>query len=59
MSLALKLMLSPVLVAQAVLTRARMPRLPEPPGQRQGVVGKGPLLRLLIAGDSSDRKSVV
>ena len=53
MSLALKLMLSPVLVAQAVLTRARMPRLPEPPGQREGVVGKGPLLRLLIAGDSS------
>ena len=53
MSLALKVMLSPVLVAQAVLTRSRMPRLPEPVGERHGVVGQGPLLRLLIAGDSS------
>lgn len=59
MSLALKIALSPLLVAQAVLTRARLPRLPEPTGQRHGVVSApkkragAPVLRLLIAGDSS------
>lgn len=46
-------MLSPVLVAQAITTRARLPRLPEPAGQRQGVAGQGTPLRLLVAGDSS------
>ncbi len=34
-------------------TRARMPRLPEAAGERDGVVGRGSLLRLLIVGDSS------
>jgi len=53
MSLAAKLVLSPLLVAQALRTRARLPRLPEAEGERQGRVGRGPLLRLLIAGDSS------
>jgi lysophospholipase L1-like esterase len=53
MSLALKLFLSPLLVAQAVLTRARLPRLPEPEGERAGVTGQGRPLRLLICGDSS------
>ena len=53
MSLTAKLVLSPVLVAQALATRARLPRLPEPEGQRQGVAGQGRPLRLLIAGDSS------
>jgi lysophospholipase L1-like esterase len=53
MSLAAKLMLSPLLVAQAVRTRSRLPRLPEPGGRRHGVVGTGPTLRLLIVGDSS------
>lgn len=53
MSLAAKLLLSPVLVAQAMATRARMPRLPEPAGAREGEVGRGPLLRLLMLGDSS------
>lgn len=53
MSLALKLALSPLLVAQAVTTRARLPRLPEAGGARRGETGHGPLLRLLIAGDSS------
>ncbi len=53
MSLAVKLMLSPLLVAQAVATRARMPRLPEAGGARRGETGRGPLLRLLIVGDSS------
>jgi lysophospholipase L1-like esterase len=37
-SLAVKLMLSPVLVAQAVLTRSRLPKLPEPDGARLGHV---------------------
>jgi lysophospholipase L1-like esterase len=53
MSLTAKLMLSPVLVAQAVLTRNRLPRLAEPEGERAGVVGRGKPLRLWIAGDSS------
>jgi hypothetical protein len=54
MSLTLKLALSPLLVAQALRTRARVPRLPEAVGPREGVAGSGgPLLRLLIAGDSS------
>ena len=52
-SLALKLALSPLLVAQAVATRRRAPVLPEAAGPRSGVVGKGPALRLLIVGDSS------
>jgi lysophospholipase L1-like esterase len=53
MSLALKLALSPLLVAQAVRTRRRTPRLPEAAGARQGRAGQGPALSLLIAGDSS------
>ena len=53
MSLAVKVMLTPLLVAQALRTRARLPRLPEASGQRHGVVGSGPLLRVLITGDSS------
>jgi lysophospholipase L1-like esterase len=54
MSLALKLVLAPVLVAQAVRTRKRAPKLPEAAGPRQGRVGQGgSALRVLIAGDSS------
>lgn len=53
MSLTAKLLLSPLLVAQAVATRSRMPRLPEAAGARSGEVGRGPPLRLLILGDSS------
>jgi lysophospholipase L1-like esterase len=53
MSLALKVALSPLLVAEAVYARATLPRLPEPGGEREGAVGRGPLLRLLVAGDSS------
>ena len=53
MSLAAKLLLSPLLAAQAVATRARAPRLPEAAGARSGEDGRGPLLRLLIVGDSS------
>ena len=54
MSLTLKLALSPLLVAQALRTRARVPRLPEAAGPRRGTVGTGEaLLRVLIVGDSS------
>ena len=53
MSLAVKLALTPVLLAQGLLTRARMPRLPEAQGPRAGRVGSGHQLRLLVAGDSS------
>ena len=53
MVLAVKLALAPVLLAQGVLTRARLPRLPEAEGPRQGRVGRGRALRLLVAGDSS------
>lgn len=53
MSLVAKLLLSPLLAAQALHTRARLPRLPEAEGEREGQVGRGPLLRLLVAGDSS------
>ena len=54
MSLALKLALSPLLVAQALRTRARVPQLPEASGARAGTHGRRTTrLRLLIAGDSS------
>jgi lysophospholipase L1-like esterase len=53
MSLAAKLVLSPLLVAQAVATRRRAPVLPEADGAREGSVGAGPVCRLLIVGDSS------
>ena len=54
MSLALKLVLAPVLVAQAVGTRRRAPVLPEAAGPREGRLGQGAdALRVLIAGDSS------
>jgi lysophospholipase L1-like esterase len=54
MGLAAKLVLSPLLVAQALATRRRLPRLPEAEGAREGVAGDGPVaLRLLIGGDSS------
>lgn len=53
MVLAVKLALAPVLLAQGLLTRARLPRLPEAEGPRQGRVGRGRALRLLVAGDSS------
>jgi lysophospholipase L1-like esterase len=53
MSLPLKFVLTPLLLAQALRTRQRLPKLPEPPGERHGAVGSGPLMRLLITGDSS------
>jgi lysophospholipase L1-like esterase len=46
-------LLSPVLIAQALLVVGRTPRLPEATGPRAGSSGRGPVLRLLILGDSS------
>jgi len=48
-----KIALSPLLVAQGLWTRRRVPVLPEAAGPRSGEIGAGPLLRLLIVGDSS------
>ena len=54
MSLALKLVLSPLLVAQAVATRRRALVLPEADGPREGrLAGEGEAVRVLVAGDSS------
>lgn len=45
--------LAPLLIAQALYVRCVTPRLPEPSGERSGRHGSGPLLRLLILGDSA------
>lgn len=49
----LTFLLSPLLAIQALWVVARAQRLPEAPGPREGVVGNGPDLRLLVIGDSS------
>jgi lysophospholipase L1-like esterase len=53
MSLAAKLLLTPLLIAQALQTRRLLPRLPEADGEREAVLGNGRPFSLLIAGDSS------
>ncbi|TDP74698.1 SGNH/GDSL hydrolase family protein [Roseateles toxinivorans] len=45
-------LLSPLLRLQSAHVRRITPRLPEPPGRRAGITGRGPLIRLLVAGDS-------
>lgn len=45
--------LAPVLFAQGLVTRRTVPKLPEPPGARDGTAGDGPALRLLVLGDSA------
>ena len=45
--------LGPVLALQGRRVRRRVPRLPEPSGAREGEVGEGPPLALLLVGDSS------
>lgn len=45
--------LGPLLLLQGRHVRRVTPRLPEPAGERQGEIGAGPPLRLLIAGDSA------
>ncbi|MBL0075937.1 MAG: SGNH/GDSL hydrolase family protein [Rhodocyclaceae bacterium] len=47
------LALAPVLLWQGKQTRAKVPRLPEPGGERSGIVGAGSVLRVLIVGDSA------
>src|SRR5918998_1273279 len=47
------LALAPLLVAQGRRVRRTTPRLPEAPGDREGVTGAGPALRLLVVGDSA------
>ncbi|MDF1728820.1 MAG: SGNH/GDSL hydrolase family protein, partial [Sulfitobacter sp.] len=48
-----RLLLSPLLIAQALSVRSRAQLLPEAAGPRHGVTGKGSPLRLRIIGDSS------
>lgn len=50
--LLLKTVLWPVLCLQAMHVRRVTPRMPEASGHRAGIAGRGPLLRLLVAGDS-------
>jgi len=51
---AAKVLLAPVIYAQANRLRATALELPEPPGPREGVAGDGAVvLRLLVTGDSS------
>ncbi|MDX1799874.1 MAG: SGNH/GDSL hydrolase family protein [Marinobacter sp.] len=45
--------LAPVLLIQGRRVRARTPQLPEAAGARSGTLGEGPLLNLLILGDSA------
>lgn len=47
------LALAPLLIPQALWVAARAARLPEASGDRTGIVGSGPPLRLLVLGDSS------
>ena len=45
-------LLWPLLWLQARCVRRNTPRMPEPPGRRTGMSGRGSLVRLLVAGDS-------
>jgi lysophospholipase L1-like esterase len=47
------LILGPLLLYQGRRVRRTVPLLPEPPGERTGVTGDGPRLRLLVTGDSA------
>jgi lysophospholipase L1-like esterase len=49
----IKLALGPILLLQGRAVRRSTPVLPEPPGDRRGVKGNGPPLKLLVMGDSS------
>ncbi len=53
MNLVIKLALGPLLLGQGLYVRRRTPLLPEPSGPRSGISGKGPVLRLLVIGDSA------
>lgn len=47
------IVLLPVLITQGMIVRKRTPLLPEPQGDRDGLVGEGKPLSLLILGDSA------
>ncbi|OFW46709.1 MAG: hypothetical protein A2003_04010 [Acinetobacter sp. GWC1_38_13] len=47
------LFLMPIIVAQGIVVKQRTPKLLEPIGERQGIVGLGRPLSLLILGDSA------
>lgn len=47
------ILLAPLLLWQGLGARRRALLLPEPPGDRSGIVGTGPALRLLVVGDSA------
>ena len=47
------LFLMPIIVAQGIVVKQRTPKLLEPIGERQGIVGFGRPLSLLILGDSA------
>ncbi|WP_197481503.1 SGNH/GDSL hydrolase family protein, partial [Oleiphilus sp. HI0086] len=49
----LTLALSPILVPQGIYTKKVTPKLPEPEGSREGILGNGEPLRILILGDSA------
>ena len=49
----IKYPLLPVLIPQGIWTKWHTPRLPEAMGERQGISGKGKIIRLLILGDSA------
>ncbi|GLK91236.1 SGNH/GDSL hydrolase family protein [Pseudomonas turukhanskensis] len=49
----IKLVLAPLLLLQGLYVRRVTPKLPEPTGERAGVVGSGPHMRVLVLGDSA------
>ncbi len=49
----IKLLLAPLLLLQGLYVRRVTPKLPEPAGERNGVSGSGPHMRLLVLGDSA------
>lgn len=49
----LLMLLGPLFWLQAKYVRRVTPRMPEPPGSRSGVCGSGPLVRVLVVGDSA------
>lgn len=53
LDMAVRVVLMPLLLLQAMYLRATFIHLVEPVGPRSGVIGAGPKLRLLVLGDSS------
>ncbi len=49
----IKILLAPILLLQGLYVLRVTPKLPEPVGERSGVSGSGPHMRLLVLGDSA------